>query len=178
MKHMQYKGQFGSAEVSVEDGVVFGKLLFIRDLITYESESPSGLQAAFEAAVDEYLAECIDEGREADRPLKGQFNVRVAPTLHRSLAIAASKCNKSLNDYVETILSCHEHIDNNGNVKQSKAEITVLLQSSNEPAIFASALGTIKHFGSRLPDAQSRGVTGPLDASKPIWNTSAVARVQ
>ncbi|WP_082223991.1 type II toxin-antitoxin system HicB family antitoxin [Pseudorhodobacter wandonensis] len=178
MKHMQYKGQFGSAEVSVEDGVVFGKLLFIRDLITYESESPSGLQAAFEAAVDEYLADCVEEGREADRPLKGQFNVRVAPSLHRSLAIAASQCDKSLNDYVETILSCHEHIDSNGNVKQSKAEITVLLQGSNEPAIFMSAVGTKKHLGSRLSDAHIGGATGQRDTSKSIWNVSAVPRVQ
>lgn len=178
MKYMQYKGQFGSAEVSVEDGVVFGKLLFIRDLVTYEAASPSDLLTAFETAVDEYLADCVEEGREADRPFKGQFNVRVAPSLHRSLAIAASQCDKSLNDYVETILSCHEHIDNNGNVKQSKAEITVLLQSSNEPAIFASAVGTMKHFGSSGSTVSGKSVTRPREGSRSVWNTSAIARVQ
>ena len=36
-KLLEYKGYYGSTDVSVEDGALFGKILFINDLITYEA---------------------------------------------------------------------------------------------------------------------------------------------
>jgi predicted HicB family RNase H-like nuclease len=58
---MTYKGYAGSAEVSDEDGVVHGRLLGIRDLVTYEAETFAGLDAAFRNAVDDYLADRSEE---------------------------------------------------------------------------------------------------------------------
>jgi len=110
MSLLKYKKYSGSAEVSVEDGVVFGKVLHIRDLITYEAEKISELQCAFEAAVDDYLADCAEDGRDADEPFKGAFNVRMKPRQHRELAVAAKAQNTTLNEYVVRVLSCHESV--------------------------------------------------------------------
>lgn len=111
MTLLRYKRYIGSAEVSVEDGVVFGKLLHIRDLVTYEAETIPELQMAFEAAVDDYIQDCLDSGRQPDEPYKGVFNVRVPAVLHRDLAFAAKQSETTLNEYVVRVLSCHSRIE-------------------------------------------------------------------
>lgn len=177
MKQMQYKGYLGSAEVSVEDGVVFGKILYIRDLVTYESSSPAELKYAFESAVDDYLADCISEGREPDRPFKGQFNVRIEPRLHRELAIAASHSDCSLNDYVGKVLSCHNHVDINGNLRPSTTEVTVVLQDYDKPILYASVVGNkpstfVGHEGRPV---RSKGVD--FVARSEAWNSPSKFRL-
>ena len=77
LKAMTYKDYIGSAEVSVEDGVLHGRLLGIRDLVTYEADTPAGLEAAYREAVDDYLADCAEEERKPDKPFKGSLNVRI-----------------------------------------------------------------------------------------------------
>ena len=104
MKHLEYKGYIGTAELSEADGVFNGKLAFMRDLVTYESKTADGLVRAFREAVDDYLADCESENREPDKPFKGQFNVRTKPELHRALALIASEQGLSLNEVVTDAL--------------------------------------------------------------------------
>jgi len=54
-EEIHYKGYTGSVEYSEEDKVFHGKLLHLTDLVTYESESKSGLLAEFTFSVDDYL---------------------------------------------------------------------------------------------------------------------------
>jgi predicted HicB family RNase H-like nuclease len=97
---LEYKGYIGSAEVDIENRVIVGKLLYIRDAIAYSATSIEGIEAAFRAAVDDYLATCAEEGDEPDLPCKGSFNVRVGPERHRSVAIAARREGVGLNEFV------------------------------------------------------------------------------
>jgi predicted HicB family RNase H-like nuclease len=105
---LEYKGYQGSIEVSLEDNVLHGKILHIVDLVTFEAQTPEGLQQAFEEQVDEYLAFCEEEGVSPDKPFSGTFNVRLGPELHRELALAASRegltINVTLKRVVETWL--------------------------------------------------------------------------
>ena len=111
MKELKYKGYIGSVDLSVDDGVLHGKLLFISDLVTYEAENATGLVEAFHEAVDDYLAYCEDEGKAPDTPYKGSFNVRIKPELHRELAETARSRGRSLNEYIAGVLSCHKHVE-------------------------------------------------------------------
>ena len=104
MNILRYKDFEGSAEVDTERLVCFGKLLFIADLVTYESDSVQGLQREFEAAVDDYVETCRQLGREPMKPCRGQFNVRVPPEVHRAAARRAIIDNSSLNDVVRRAL--------------------------------------------------------------------------
>lgn len=97
-KHLRYKGYLGTIEPQLEDGVLFGKLAFIRDLVTYESLNLIDLKKEFETSVDIYLEECKELGKEPDTPCKGSFNVRVSPELHKDAVLAAG--NDSLNSFV------------------------------------------------------------------------------
>jgi predicted HicB family RNase H-like nuclease len=99
-KKLTYKNYTGSVEYSEEDGVFFGKLLYITDLILYEAESKEGLQKSFENAVDEYLSDCKLQGRTPNEPCKGSFNVRVDPETHLQLKFLAVRKGVHLNEVV------------------------------------------------------------------------------
>ena len=98
--HFEYAGYLGSAEVDAENGVLFGRLLFIRDAIGYSASTVEGLEQAFREAVDDYLELCKEDGSEPDVPCKGSFNVRVGPERHREAAIAARRMDLGLNEFV------------------------------------------------------------------------------
>ena len=97
---LKYKQYEGSAELDMGRGVCRGRILFINDLVTYEAVTPAQLQAEFEAAVDDYLETCSSLGRDPQKPLKGLFNVRMPPALHRAATLRAAQENASLNDVV------------------------------------------------------------------------------
>lgn len=126
---LKYKGYVGSVEVDLEANLLFGKLLHIRDLVNYEAQNPADLKLAFEEAVDDYLEDCVEQGVEPDTPFKGQFNVRIAPKLHRELAFAARRDDRTLNDYVAYVLSHHEEISTAVMAKVIRLEGVVYQQS-------------------------------------------------
>ena len=51
---LQYKGYVGSVEFSEADDLLYGKLLFIRDLVSSEGIDGKGLKRAFHEAVNDY----------------------------------------------------------------------------------------------------------------------------
>src|SRR4030065_495607 len=97
--YFEYKGYLGSAEFDTTTLVLVGKLLFIRHVIAYSAASPEGVRAAFEEAVEDYLATCTEVGDKPDVPCKGSFNVRVGPQLHREAALKARALGVGLNEF-------------------------------------------------------------------------------
>ena len=55
MEIIKYKDFEGSVETDIERYCCRGKVLFIDDLVTYESDTLQGLQKQFEEAVDDYI---------------------------------------------------------------------------------------------------------------------------
>ena len=119
---LEYKGYLGSAEVSVEDGLIHGKLLYINDVISYAAESPKDIKTAFEAAVDDYLETCAECGDQPDTPFKGSFNVRLGSDLHRGCAMEAERAGTKLNEWVKG--ACEEKLKRTKNPAE-KVEINV-----------------------------------------------------
>ncbi len=107
MSIMKYKGYEGTAEIDMDTMVCRGKVLFIHDLVNYQAPDPVGLQKEFEAAVDDYLETCEYLGREPQKSLKGSFNVRVSPDLHKSAVIRAKEDGTSLNKVVARSLEAY-----------------------------------------------------------------------
>ncbi len=106
-KLMLHKGFYGSADVSLEDDILFGKIECINDLVTYEAETPLALKAAFEEAVDDYLATCEAIGKEPEKPFSGTFNVRVGAEIHKKAYIKSLQEGISLNDLVKKAIETH-----------------------------------------------------------------------
>ncbi|MGO9020351.1 MAG: type II toxin-antitoxin system HicB family antitoxin [Syntrophobacteraceae bacterium] len=101
---MHYKGYYGSVNYSDEDRLFYGKVEFIRALISYEGTDVKSLRQAFEEAVDDYLETCKEKGIVVEKPFKGSFNVRVRADLHRRIALAAAQKGLTLNKYIADVL--------------------------------------------------------------------------
>lgn len=98
---LRYKGYSARPEYSAEDGVFYGKILGISDLVDFQSENARRLEDEFHKAVDEYLAFCEEIGKEPQRAYSGLFNVRIPPELHRDISLLAQAEGITLNKAVE-----------------------------------------------------------------------------
>jgi predicted HicB family RNase H-like nuclease len=101
---MTYKGYTGSVHYSDEDRVLYGKVEYIRSLISYEGTDVDALRRAFEEAVDDYLDLCKKAGRTPEQPFSGTFNVRTGSDLHRRAALLAKEQGTTLNRVVSEAL--------------------------------------------------------------------------
>ncbi|HSX19493.1 MAG TPA: type II toxin-antitoxin system HicB family antitoxin [Gammaproteobacteria bacterium] len=101
---MEYKGYYGSVHLDQDELFFYGKLEFIRGLITYEGNTARQLRASFEDAVDDYLETCKRKNITPEQPFKGSLNVRIGKDLHRQIAIAAAQQEISINAYIKNLL--------------------------------------------------------------------------
>ena len=69
---LKHRGYVGSVHYSDEDGVYFGRLEGIRDLVTYEGNDAGSLAHAFREAVDDYLTLCGEQRRAPSQPIVGK----------------------------------------------------------------------------------------------------------
>ena len=104
---LEYKDYLGTVEYSSSDKVLYGKVIGINGLASYEGDSIESLQADFEEAVDDYLEMCAEQGVEPQKTYKGTVNVRISPMLHKNLAEFAASHNKTLNSTVEDAIRAY-----------------------------------------------------------------------
>ena len=107
MDLLHYNGYEGTAELDMARRMCRGRILFIDDLVTYETKELDRLQQEFEVAVDDYLETCRKLGKEPQRPFKGLFNVRVPSALHRAAAVRATLDGVALNEVVVQALTAY-----------------------------------------------------------------------
>jgi predicted HicB family RNase H-like nuclease len=101
---LKYKGYYGSVHYDADEPIFYGKLEFIKALVSYEAKDAVGIKKAFEEAVDDYLELCKQEKIEPESPFKGSLNVRLGHELHEKVAILALKEKMSINKYICNVL--------------------------------------------------------------------------
>ncbi|HSW94276.1 MAG TPA: type II toxin-antitoxin system HicB family antitoxin [Gammaproteobacteria bacterium] len=104
MNIMRYKSYAACIEYSEEDDCFTGHIAGINDVVGFHGDSVSELHAAFEEAVDDYLATCKKAGRPPQKPYSGHIMLRVPPELHAKAAMMAEAQGKSLNLWVTELL--------------------------------------------------------------------------
>lgn len=102
---MQHKGYFGSIEYDADEPIFYGKLEFIKALISYEAKDAKGIQCAFHEAVDDYLQMCEQQNLKPEHPFKGTFNIRTGHELHKKIALAAAQRDISINKFICNVLN-------------------------------------------------------------------------
>lgn len=100
----EYKGHHGGRIELGEDGFFHGRVLGLRDVITFAGKSPEELEQAFRDSLETYLAYCAQEGEAPDKPHSGKFQVRIDPGLHRKVVAASEAQNMSMNAWVARAL--------------------------------------------------------------------------
>ena len=84
---LEYQGYIGTLEA--EDGVFYGRVAGLRDVITFEGTTFAEVERAFQESIDDYLAFCAERGELPDRPYSGRIPLRVSPETHRRAAMHA-----------------------------------------------------------------------------------------
>jgi predicted HicB family RNase H-like nuclease len=102
---MAYKGYTASIEVDADAGILFGRVLDIKDVITFKAKTVNEAREEFYKSVDDYLAFCQELGEEPDKPFSGKLPFRTTPEQHRKIFIAAKKAGKSINAWMDEILT-------------------------------------------------------------------------
>lgn len=101
---MKYKGYTGVLEVDEEAGILFGDVIGLRDVITFQGESVEAARTSFHESIDFYLEICAKQDKPPEKPFSGRFLVRITPALHRVLVAEASNRSVSLNTLVDRTL--------------------------------------------------------------------------
>ena len=121
---IQYKGYLSKIEFDTEDLVLRVKIEGINDLITFETNDILRVEEEFKNAVEDYLEFCKEEGKEPEKEYKGSFNVRISPSLHKSLAIVSLKNGESLNSSVEKAIEQY--------VYNTESSYSMIMEDSKE----------------------------------------------
>ena len=101
---MEYKGYIGKVEIDEEAGILYGEVINVRDVITFEGTTVEEVQQAFRESVDDYLEYCAQRGESPEKPFSGKFVVRLPAELHRKAYIQAKLNDKSLNSWITEVL--------------------------------------------------------------------------
>lgn len=97
---IEYKGYTGVFEFDDSIDAFHGHVIGIRDTVTFVGKSVDDLEQALADSVEDYLAFCEEQGREPERPYRGEFLVRATPGLHRAVAVRAAASGMSMNAWV------------------------------------------------------------------------------
>ena len=101
---MEYKGYIGKVEIDDEAGILYGEVINVRDVITFEGMSVEEIQKAFRESINDYLDFCAQRNEAPEKPFSGKFVVRLPAELHRQAYIQAKLADKSLNGWVTEVL--------------------------------------------------------------------------
>ncbi len=104
MNTMTYKGYTARVEYDERDNIFVGRILGIRNMISFHGETVAELRAEFELAVKDYLADCKQQGIHPEKPASGKLLLRVPPEVHGRALIAAQAAGKSLNQWATEAL--------------------------------------------------------------------------
>ena len=97
---MEYRGYCATFTYHPGDGVFYGDVAGIRDIIYFQATSLKQLKKEFKTSIDSYLESCAESGDHPDKPFSGRIPLRIPAKLHRK-ALTAAKCEgKSLNGWV------------------------------------------------------------------------------
>jgi predicted HicB family RNase H-like nuclease len=95
---LEYEGYLGTGDA--DDGAFAGRVIGLRDVITFEGETYAEVEQAFRDSVADYLAFCAERGEPPDRSFSGKIPLCVPPEVHRKAALRAHAEGLSLNQWI------------------------------------------------------------------------------
>lgn len=95
-----YKNYNGTVEYSKEDKCLYGKVIGLKSLLSYEGDSVQELETNFQNVIDDYLRDCEERGVQPDN-IREPLTCELGQNCIGQLAIYALEHDKSLNAAVE-----------------------------------------------------------------------------
>ncbi len=64
------------------DHIFVGRIIGIRDIVSFHDETVSELENSFKETVDDYLEACATFGQQPNKPSSGKLLIRVSAEIH------------------------------------------------------------------------------------------------
>lgn len=103
MSCMRYKGYSARIDYDARDDIFVGRVLGMKDIISFHASSVPELHEAFRHALEDYLADCAEQGIEPEKPASGKVMLRIRPEVHAAASIAARSAGLSLNQWADEV---------------------------------------------------------------------------
>jgi predicted HicB family RNase H-like nuclease len=100
---MRYKGYAARIEYDARDDIFVGRVLGMRDIISFHASSVPELHEAFRGALEDYLADYAEQGIAPEKPASGKVMLRIRPEVHAAASVAARAAGKSLNQWADEV---------------------------------------------------------------------------
>lgn len=104
MNTMTFKSYTARVEYDERDNIFVGRILGIRNIISFHGETVAELKAEFELAVNDYLDDCKQQGLQPEKPASGKLLLRIPAEVHGRAIVAAQAAGKSLNQWATEVL--------------------------------------------------------------------------
>ena len=97
---MEYKGYHAQIEYDNEDQIFIGSVIGINDSLNFHGLSVAELRKNFERSIENYLEICASLGKNPEKEYRGNINVRLTPSLHKSAARYSAEDHISINQFI------------------------------------------------------------------------------
>lgn len=104
MATMELDGYVARVDFDAEGNTFHGRVANISDVVTFEGRNPAELLREFATSLRVYRDVCREDGRDPEEPFSGKFVLRVDPDVHRAIAMAAEREEKSINRWASDAL--------------------------------------------------------------------------
>lgn len=108
---MEYDGYVGVVEFDATQRLLHGRIVNMRDMVTFEGRTVEELETALHDSVEDYRDFCVQRGVAPEKPVSGTMLLRLGAELHRDVIVAATRAKKSVNKYVKEVLAERVHAD-------------------------------------------------------------------
>jgi predicted HicB family RNase H-like nuclease len=109
MNTMNHKGYTARIEFDERDNLFVGRVLGLRAMISFHGETVAELHEAFSVAIEDFLADCKEQGVKPEKPASGKLMFRVPPEVHAAALVAAQASGKSLNQWATEVIQSASH---------------------------------------------------------------------
>jgi predicted HicB family RNase H-like nuclease len=100
MSTMTHDGYIATLEIDEGAGVIHGRVVNARAVLTFEGTTVEELRGAFAETLADYRDWCLERGTEPEKPYSGTLSLRLDPALHRRVAEKAATAGESINKYI------------------------------------------------------------------------------
>jgi len=109
MNTLIHKGYTARIEFDERDNLFVGRVLGLRAMISFHGETVAELREAFSSAIEDFLADCKEQGLKPEKPASGKLMLRVPPEVHGAALVAAQASGKSLNQWATEVIQSASH---------------------------------------------------------------------
>ena len=104
MNLMTVDGYSARIEYDSETDLFRGEILGLSGGADFYGANPDELRLEFKKSLDVFLEVCREQGVDPRKQFSGRFNLRIPPSLHEKLAMAAQAQGISLNSLAQEAL--------------------------------------------------------------------------